>query len=149
MKAATIFHLAIGLFIISSFVSCVPMPPPDAAGGDIVYQDADEPYSREELAQMLAPIALYPDALLSQILMASTYPIEVIEADRWVENNQQLTGEAIDAALLDMDWDPSVKTLCHFPPIQGSSTYRIMIPPIFMGRGRILVICHITGPLVG
>jgi len=117
MKAATIFHLAIGLLIISSFVSCVPLPPPNAAGGDVVYQDVDEPYSREELAQMLAPIALYPDALLSQILMASTYPYEVIEADHWVESNRRFTGEALDVALLDMDWDPSVKTLCHFPPI--------------------------------
>jgi len=120
MKAATIFHLALGLLIISFFSL-----PPQSLAQDSDYLEASEKYSREELAQMLAPIALYPDALLSQVLMASTYPIEVIEADRWVKRNPGLKGEALDAALLDKDWDPSVKSICHFPSILALMSERI------------------------
>ena len=120
MKAATIFHLALGLLIISFFSL-----PPQSLAQDGDYLEPSEKYSREELAQMLAPIALYPDALLSQVLMASTYPIEVIEADRWVKRNPGLRGEALDAALLDKDWDPSVKAICHFPSILALMSERI------------------------
>ncbi|MBI3580809.1 MAG: DUF3300 domain-containing protein [Nitrospinae bacterium] len=68
---------------------------------------------------MLAPIALYPDALLSQILMAATYPIEVVNADRWLQNpnNASLHGDALDHALQEQPWDPSVKSLVPFPQI--------------------------------
>jgi hypothetical protein len=74
---------------------------------------------------MLAPIALYPDALLSQVLMASTYPIEVIEADRWVRMHPELRDETLDAVLLDKNWDPSVKAICHFPSILALMSERI------------------------
>ena len=120
MKAATIFHLALGLLIISFFSL-----PPQSLAQDSDYPEPSQKYSREELAQMLAPIALYPDALLSQVLMASTYPIEVIEADRWVKRNPKLKGEALDTALLDKDWDPSVKAICHFPSILALMSERI------------------------
>ncbi len=125
MKAATIFHLALGLFIIPFFVSCLVLTPPQAYAQDIDTLEPSEKYSREELTQMLAPIALYPDTLLSQVLMASTYPIEVIEADRWVRMNPELTGESLDAVLLDQDWDPSVKAICHFPSILALMSKRI------------------------
>jgi predicted secreted protein len=72
-------------------------------------------YSQEELDRLLAPIALYPDTLLSQVLMASTYPLEVVEADRWLKKNKNLTGDQLDAALQDKSWDVSVKSLCHYP----------------------------------
>ena len=78
-----------------------------------------------ELAQMLAPIALYPDALLTQILMASTYPIEIVEADRWVQRHPDLQEVVLDDALLSQDWDPSVKALCHFPSILAQMSERI------------------------
>jgi hypothetical protein len=120
MKAATIFHLALGL-LITSFFSL----PPRSLAQDSDYLGPSEKYSREELAQMLAPIALYPDALLSQVLMASTYPIEVIEADRWVKRNPGRKGETLDTALLDKDWDPSVKAICHFPSILALMSERI------------------------
>jgi hypothetical protein len=74
-------------------------------------------YSQEELDRLLAPIALYPDNLLSQFLMAATYPLEVVEADRWIKQNQNLTGDQLDAALQDKSWDVSVKSLCHFPNV--------------------------------
>ncbi len=125
MKAATIIRLAIGLFIIPFLVSCLVLAPQQAQAQDSGYLEPSEKYSREELAQMLAPIALYPDKLLSQILMASTYPIEVIEADRWVRMNPELEGEALDDALLDEDWAPSVKAICHFPSILALMSERI------------------------
>lgn len=74
-------------------------------------------FSQEELAQMMAPVALYPDALLSQILMAAAYPFEVVEAQRWVSNNPYVTGDALDEALQSKDWDVSVLALCHYPKV--------------------------------
>jgi len=74
-------------------------------------------FSTEELTQMLAPIALYPDTLLAQIFMASTYPLEVVEEARWVEKNPSLKDAQLDTALEQQKWDPSVKALAHFPQI--------------------------------
>jgi hypothetical protein len=77
------------------------------------------PYAPEQLDQMLAPIALYPDALLSQMLMASTYPLEVVQADRWLRapGNAVLRGNQLADALAPLPWDPSVKSLVPFPRI--------------------------------
>lgn len=66
---------------------------------------------------MLAPIALYPDALLSQVLMAASYPLEVVEAQRWTVANPSLTGNAAVLAAAQANWDPSVKSLLAFPRI--------------------------------
>jgi len=85
-------------------------------------QDFEQPeqtvrFSKEELNQMLAPIALYPDSMIAQILMASTYPLEVVQADRWVQQNKNLTGDALNDTLKEKLWDPSIKSLCHFPDV--------------------------------
>ncbi|MBP1750414.1 MAG: hypothetical protein H6Q52_2953 [Deltaproteobacteria bacterium] len=74
-------------------------------------------YRQEELNQILAPIALYPDDLVAQILMASTYPLEVVEAARWVKANPNLKGTQLTAALEKHSWDPSVKSLVNFPQV--------------------------------
>jgi hypothetical protein len=74
-------------------------------------------YSQPELDQMLAPIALYPDPLLSQILMAATYPDEVHEAAAWSRANPDLQGDAAVRAVQFEDWDPSVKSLAAFPQV--------------------------------
>jgi len=82
--------------------------------------DAAAPaYTQAQLEQMLAPIALYPDELLTQVLVASTYPLEVAMADRWVEQpqNKSLTGDALLKALDDQTWDASVKSLVPFPMV--------------------------------
>ena len=71
----------------------------------------------EELDQVLAAIALYPDPLISQILMASTYPLEVVQADRFAKKNASLKGDALTKALEAQDWDPSVKSLVNFPQV--------------------------------
>ena len=84
-------------------------------------------YQPAQLDQMLAPIALYPDQLLGQILMASTYPLEVVQADRWVKdpNNAALKGDQLAAALQPIDWDPSVKSLVPFPQILALMDERV------------------------
>ncbi len=74
-------------------------------------------FKQEELDQMLAPIALYPDSLLSQILMAATYPLEVVQAQRWVQQNKNLKGDALAKALEAQPWDPSIKSLVNFPQV--------------------------------
>lgn len=74
-------------------------------------------YTQQQLDQMLAPIALYPDTLLSQILMASTYPREVTEAASWSRRNPGLNGDRAVRAAAAADWDPSVKSLVAFPQI--------------------------------
>src|SRR5712692_1470634 len=73
--------------------------------------------TQQELDQMLAPIALYPDSLLSQIFMASTYPLEVVEAARWSKANPGLKGEDAVNAVGERDWDASVKSLAAFPQV--------------------------------
>jgi hypothetical protein len=80
-------------------------------------EGGDKPFKQEELDQLLAPIALYPDSLLAQILMASTYPLEVVQAQRWAKANQNLKGDALTAALEQQNWDPSVKSLVNFPQV--------------------------------
>ena len=74
-------------------------------------------YTQAELDQMLAPIALYPDPLLSQVLMASTYPQEVAEAARWSRAHPGVNGDDAVRMVEDQDWDPSVKSLVAFPQV--------------------------------
>jgi len=118
MMTATIFRVFAGLFTMLFLL----LPPTGYAQEEAV---PSELFSREELAQMLAPIALYPDVLLSQILMASTYPLEVVEADRWVKANPHLRDDSLNEALLNREWDPSVKALAHFPTILAMLSDRI------------------------
>jgi len=73
--------------------------------------------TNEQLDALVAPIALYPDALLSEVLMASTYPLEIVEADRWVNANKNLKGDALKAAVDQQSWDDSVKSLVATPSV--------------------------------
>jgi hypothetical protein len=81
--------------------------------------------SQEELAQLLAPIALYPDELVAQILMASTYPIEVVQADRWAKSHKQSAGDTLTKQLEKESWDPSVKSLVSFPTVLASMSEKL------------------------
>jgi len=83
----------------------------------VAAEEKEAAFSQAELDQMLAPVALYPDTLLSQILMASTYPLEVVEASRWSRQNPGLEGARAVDAVADKDWDPSVKALVAFPQV--------------------------------
>jgi hypothetical protein len=81
------------------------------------------PYTQqtpEQLQQLVAPIALYPDSLVAQILAASTFPEQVVEADRWVQAHPDLKGDALAQAVDQQPWDPSVKALTAFPTVLGN-----------------------------
>src|SRR5580704_9674540 len=73
--------------------------------------------SPQELQQLVAPIALYPDALVAQILAASTYPTQIVEADRWIETHSNLKGQELAKEVDKQDWDPSVKAMAQFPSV--------------------------------
>jgi hypothetical protein len=117
------------LFVLSTWLVGVAVaqdaetaPAAEAAGAPeaaAAVEPAAPAFSQEQLDQMLAPVALYPDSLLIQLLMASTYPLEIVEADRWRGKNASLEGEALDKALEGEDWDPSVKAMVIFPDILG------------------------------
>src|SRR5271163_789192 len=81
------------------------------------------PYTQQtadQLQQLVAPIALYPDSLVAQVLAASTFPAEIVEADRWVQANPDLKGDALAQAVDQQSWDPSVKALTAFPTVLGN-----------------------------
>ena len=80
-------------------------------------QAQDAAFSEEQLDQMMAPIALYPDSLLAQILMATTYPADVAEAVQWSVDNPDQEGDAAVEAVQDKSWDPSVMSLVAFPQV--------------------------------
>jgi len=103
----------LGLVTVLSLILLMAVPPA------VFAQDAEGKavFKQEELDQMLAPIALYPDSLLTQVLMASTYPLEIVQADRWAKKNKDLKGDAFAKALEAQPWDPSVKSLVNFPQV--------------------------------
>jgi hypothetical protein len=97
-------------------------PPPQASQAAPPSAPAP-PYTQgtpEQLQQLVAPIALYPDSLVAQILAASTFPEQVVEADRWVQEHQDLKGDALGQAVDQQPWDPSVKALTAFPSVLGN-----------------------------
>ncbi len=101
-----------GSIVIWVLMALLAVPP-----GTFGQQADQKVFKQEELDQILSPIALYPDSLLTQVLMASTYPLEVVQADRWAKNNKDMKGDALAKALEAQPWDPSVKSLVNFPPV--------------------------------
>jgi len=77
----------------------------------------DQTLTADQLENLVAPIALYPDPLLGQILAASTYPLEVVEAWQWLQKNPGLTGAVLTSAVQQQNWDPSVQALVVFPDV--------------------------------
>ncbi|MGO9435792.1 MAG: DUF3300 domain-containing protein, partial [Terracidiphilus sp.] len=108
---------------LSLFLSCclvlVTAPggfaQPDESAAQTPVQAAKQ--TPEQLQQLVAPIALYPDALVAQILAAATYPDQVVEADRWMEKHKHLEGEKLGKEVDKQPWDPSVKALTEFPSV--------------------------------
>jgi hypothetical protein len=97
-------------------------PPPPAAPGEpgAAPAPAYAQQTPEQLQQLVAPIALYPDSLVAQILAAATFPEQVVEADRWVQAHPDLKGDALGQAVDQQPWDPSVKALTAFPTVLGN-----------------------------
>jgi Protein of unknown function (DUF3300) len=92
------------------------------AGAQQPATEGAAPLSANDLQQLVAPIALYPDALVAQILGAATFPDQIASADVWVEQNKQLTGGALMQAVDSQPWDPSVKALTQFPSVLDNLT---------------------------
>jgi hypothetical protein len=92
-------------------------PPASATAPKAAPAAGGKTFSQQDLDELLAPIALYPDALLAQVLMASTYPLEVVEAARFVKANPSLKDKALEEALKDKSWDASVKSLTLVPQV--------------------------------
>jgi Protein of unknown function (DUF3300) len=112
-------HLVRGIVVVTALA--VALPPPSLAQPRpaATTEAAAKEFNVEQLDALLAPIALYPDELLTQTLMASTYPLQVIAASRWLErnDNKNLKGDALAKALQGQSWDPSVKSLVPFPQV--------------------------------
>ena len=102
-------------------LSLVLTPHPVAAQANEAPSAQGEPapvvFSQEELDQLLAPVALYPDTLLTQVLVAASCPLEVVEAERFIRVNAKLRGEALTRAAANKGWDVSVVSLLQFPSV--------------------------------
>src|SRR6266853_1361087 len=111
---------------IASYAQGIPPAPPGTVAPSAV-DTKSETYTQQQLDQMLAPIALYPDQLVLQILMASTFPLQIDQAARWLDNpsNAALKSDALVNALQPMNWDPSVKSITAFPAIVTVEAMRI------------------------
>jgi hypothetical protein len=94
-----------------------PQAPSQDPAADQAAQPPAAPLNPQQLQDLVAPIALYPDTLLSQILAATTYPIEVVEAQQFLQQNRNLRGQALMDAARQQNWDPSVQALVAFPDV--------------------------------
>jgi len=119
--------IPMGIAQVSAFAQEAPPPPPDQQGpppdqGAPPPDDQAPPtqwnaLSPDQLNQLVAPIALYPDSLVAQVLAASTYPTLIVEADRFVQSQGGAPPDQIAQAVNGQAWDPSVKALCAFPSV--------------------------------
>ena len=115
MQKMRVLQMVMVLFLCASLT----VPPGLLAQADKegTKQGGASPLRPEEIDQLMAPIALYPDDLLAQVLAASTYPLEIVQAARFLEQNKELKGEKLMAAAKDKEWDPSVKAMLQFPDV--------------------------------
>jgi len=123
-KQISVSVLSVGLLFatspveLSAFQDAAPPAEPSQAP-----PSQAPPYTQqtpEQIQQLVAPIALYPDSLVAQILAASTFPEQVVQADRWVQAHPDLKGEELGKAVDSQPWDPSVKALAAFPSVLGN-----------------------------
>lgn len=110
------FGAAFAIAAVAALLSWPALAANESAGTDAA-SPQQQTLSQGELDALVAPIALYPDALLAQVLMAATYPLEVVQADRFAKANTSLKGDKLDEALAKQDWDASVKALVATPTV--------------------------------
>jgi uncharacterized membrane protein YgcG len=115
------------LLIPEAPVLAQPAAPPPSAPEAPPGGQAAQRFNPEQLDAMLAPIALYPDTLLTQVLMAAGFPLEIVQAQRWVDDpaHKSLTGDALANALQAEPWDPSVKSLVPFPQVLNTMSQNL------------------------
>ena len=97
--------------------TAAPAPAATPAGAEAEQPPANSLFTREELEKLLAPIALYPDPLLAQMLPASAYPVQIVQAQRWLDKNQALVANNDYTGIDNQNWDPAVKALARFPDV--------------------------------
>lgn len=114
MKRFLLPIVLFGMLSLSHNASCSAVPADNTAT-----------LSEAQLEQLVAPIALYPDPLLAQVLMASTYPVEIVSATRWLATNNQLDQNALQSALKTQNWDESVKSLVLVPDVLNMLNQKI------------------------
>ena len=119
MRAKWVRSVASAAIIACLATAAAPAQAPTPAPAEQAASQASPQLAPGPLDQMLAPIALYPDELLGQVLIAAGYPLEVVQADRWLQdpNNAALSGDRLAAAMDEQSWDPSVKSLVAFPHV--------------------------------
>lgn len=120
--ALVVLMVPMGLATVPAFAQDAPPPPPDQQGPPPPDDQGAPPQqwnalSTDQLNQLVAPIALYPDSLVAQVLAASTYPTQVVEADRFVQSQAGAPPAQIAQMVNGQQWDPSVKALCAFPSV--------------------------------
>jgi len=118
-RAIKVLGIAAVTAFVAGLVALQAQTPPaqPAAAAAPAPANKTPPFKKEELEALLAPVALYPDALLAQIFMASTYPLEIVEAARWSKEHPEVKGDAVAGAVQSQTWDPSVKSLVAFPSV--------------------------------
>lgn len=124
MNARKTFRFAVAWCL----VLLITVPPQILAQETSAKPDAKAPsraFSQQELDQLIAPIALYPDSLLAHIFIAATYPLELVMAERWARENRKLPADQFTAALDRQPWDASVKALVPFPDVLEMMSQRL------------------------
>src|SRR5437868_695278 len=109
MASATIRSLFFALFLLVPTTVLAQAPETAASKPNLL--------KPEELDQLVAPIALYPDPLLAEVLMASAYPLDIVQAERWLQSHKNLKGDKLKAAVAKEDWDDSIKSLLATPDV--------------------------------
>jgi Protein of unknown function (DUF3300)/Chaperone of endosialidase len=109
MLSAAIRSIILALLLLLPVDALAQTQTPPASGSQLL--------KPEELDQLVAPIALYPDTLLAEVLMASAYPIDIVQAERWLQSHKNLKGDQLKAAIAKEDWDDSIKSLVATPDV--------------------------------
>lgn len=111
-------HCSIALYCIIILALAPPVALAQQAESQLPTPSAEtQKIPNEQLDSLVAPIALYPDPLLSQTLVASTYPLEIIQLQQWLERNKNLKGKALSNAVAKQNWDPSIQAMAAFPDV--------------------------------
>src|SRR5271163_2183489 len=111
MSLSTIRSIALAILVLAPFGANAQTSTAAAAASDA------QLLKPAELDQLVAPIALYPDSLLAEVLMASAYPLDIVQAERWLEANKNLSGDQLKAAVDKQPWDDSIKSLVATPSV--------------------------------
>jgi len=112
-KAVALMAIA-AVFVHMSGAAFVRAQEPAAAPATVT-EEASTGIPPEQLESLVAPIAFYPDALLAQVLVASTYPLEIMQLQQWLAKNPDLEGEALAEAVAEQPWDPSIQSMAAVP----------------------------------